>query len=266
MNRLAGGAVGQVTDVISPTDSDLQALQALQDKAQQEYDQEYAQWNQMLSQYGQTAEMQVSVSGAFINVQYNLNRGVYNARVSAAAIQLRTTLSGAASYGVPAMQYTYTEWGAPLLFYYFAEQSQYDDTGSALTLFAQNLVMNQQWQGAMQTVSDQISETRQAEILQEWAANNAAYQQQAQAYSASNSQDYSSSIENISETNSNAFAGWGNTIAGNTYFEGEDGGAVLLDSSYYHTYNDGNGGFIQSNTPIAGLNEATDLGTIPGGW
>jgi hypothetical protein len=265
MNQLVG-TTGQVTNVTPPTDSDLQALQEMQGSYQQVFDQLLAEENQMLSQYGQRAETQVSISGAYVDMQYNLDGGVYNARVGTAVIQMRNTHSAAAGYGIPAIQLSDTTWGAPVLFYYFAEQSQYDETGSALTLFAQNLVVNQQWQGAVEVVSNQIMQENADGIFQEWQANNAAYQQQAQAYSASASQDYSSTIENMSETNSNAFTGWGNTIAGNTYYESEDGGAVLLDSSYYHTYHDGSGNFIQSNTPIAGLDEATDLGTIPGGW
>jgi hypothetical protein len=34
---------------------------------------------------------------------------------------------------------------------------------------------------------------------------------------------------------------------------------------FYYTYHDGNGGFIQSNDPIASLSEASDLGAMGGG-
>ena len=257
--QFMSGYVGtqvQVQKVTYPEGEDQQAVQAYQEKEQQAANQSAAENNQQNS--GTTVSIKVDVTAAYTDMTFSFSGMSCKSRVSCMLEHWTQTYNSAAGRTVRSF------WSVPMFSYDMGEQSGYDDTHAAAELFMKNMIVNEQWSGAMLAARQAVGQQMMQQWMQQQAQIRQATQRAAQAYSSSNAQDYSSSIQARSQVNSDVLAGWGNAITGKSYYESADGGAVLLDDSYYHTYNDGNGGFIQSNEPLSGYDEATDLGTMGG--
>ena len=264
------GATGaQVVNVQYPQGDDLASLQAYEASQQQAINQLFAQNNaQAAASNGVQMEAKIQLSGAYVDLLMDVNGVTYKVRVCC-VVELSyyvSSIPGTAYYS--AFQEDHTFWQVPLFFYYAAEQSLYDESLATIGIFAENLRVNQQWQDALEKAQLQLTQIQFDNWRDQLQQITQQCQQAALASSQSHSQNYSSSGSSGSsyEYNGNVINGWTNAIVGNSYYESDDGSPVLLDGvSYQHTYNDGNGGFIQSDTPIWGLNEATFLGEQPPG-
>jgi hypothetical protein len=260
------GASMQVLDTRYPEGQDLAALQAYQAGEQQNVDQATAEWlevNQPLT--GVMADVQIRVSGAYVDMRFEQNGVAYKARVCCVIAHATNTTSFPASQYLGAYSETSAYWDTPLFYYYVAEESRFDESAAVAAVFADNLFVNEQWSGALAEAHLRIRQQQWQNWADELAQITQYCQQSAQSYSQSHSQGYSYSSGSLSGNSGSVINGWTNAITGNSYYEGADGAPVLLDDSYYHTYHDGNGGFIQSNDPISGLSEASDLGAMGGG-
>jgi hypothetical protein len=245
----------QVLEHRAPWDEAAQAMEEAENMLQTEID---AILGQSTSGSAEISSVGVDSFYAFEN-----NGQSWKARVFSLQIRMATTVSDSVStsYGLPPIQAM--NWQVPIHLYFVAEESAFDtyEQQGACELFISNYIVNQQWEGAVKRASDQIFAEEANRQSEQWAQMIA---QQASSNSASMQQDYSSSSS--SGYSSDYMAGWTNTIVGNSYYEGPDGGNVLLDYTQYH-YTDGSS-IISSDSPIntvgTGLTELEDNGTMGG--
>jgi hypothetical protein len=261
-----GVAGAKVLGVQYPEGDDLAGLQAMEAAEQQYLQQAIDEFNQQASTTtGLTGSVKVQMSCAYVDMLFDIGGAPYKVRACCVIDkQINTTYAPATQY-LAAIEDTSSYWEVPVFYYYAAEQSVYDENLATVATFTDNLIVNEQWHGALTEAQLAVTKKQWDDWAKELAQITAYCQQSAQSYSSSHSQNYSSGSGGGSGYSSNVINGWTNAITGNSYYEGADGAPVLLDDSYYHTYHDGSGGFIQSNDPIAGLSEATDLGAMGGG-
>lgn len=235
-------------EVLDVSPLDYEASQALQSYVALMQQQADAVKAQMPPSSENWVDVSWSGDAAVVTLRFEADAITYKAKVLAIVTAAEYT-----SYLTAPLigQFSYREvnWQTPLgVFYYVAEEGKFDECGVYADMFFSNLLINEQWAGAVRQVSDEIFANHLQNTIDQIRARTEALQQIGSQAVAQSSQDYySSAIANRSESQHKAMDGWTNVIAGREYFEGADGAPVLLDSSYSHTYSNGSGSFVQSN-------------------
>ena len=149
--------------------------------------------------------------------------------------------------------------------YYMAEESCFDEYEAVADMFSANLIVNDQWIDVLNQVALKMNQDYQQGVLEQveaWKEANASYPSQV-FQGSSSSPSYSGSSSGY---DTDVMGGWTNAITGQSYYEGPDGGHMLLDSNQYH-YTDGSSVYSSSdplNTGGTNLSPLTDLGTMGG--
>jgi hypothetical protein len=163
-------------------------------------------------------------------------------------------------------------WATPFgLNYYMAEESVFDEYAFVIDLFNSNLIINANWKNVHDAVAQKLIMDQFNAALDQFVQIRDALQQQNAAILASSpnyggSSGSSGGSSSGSGYDTSVMGGWSNVIGEQSYYEGPDGGSVLLDSGDYH-YTDGSS-IYSSSEPLniggTNLSELTDLGTMGG--
>jgi hypothetical protein len=261
LSSLFPGVSAQVSETNYPEGQVAQSLEAMRRQEQELADALIAQIAPGLANTGATLSTRVSVEAVESVFVLDVNGMRCKAKIFSCQIIDSDSLVG--QYG---WNQNDIRWFVPFALYYIAEESVYDSfEQEACSLFMDNFVPNQQWSLALQQASEQLFQDEANRQAAQWEQTQQLIQQQAAANSAMMQQNYSSS--SASSVNSSVMDGWTNVLTDQEYYSTSDGGYASLDSSYSHTYSDGNG-FVQSNDPLDmpyGWNEVNSVGTmLPG--
>ena len=252
----------QVVDVQAPSAQMAQAIQAYVAGLQQKYDALLAQTAQQAAAQNAQYSMVCSADAAQVTLRFEINGIPYKAKVLTMVVTTESySTQNIPYYGV--VSECNVGWDTcPLgIRYYMAQESRFDEFEVAADMFSNNLVENGQWAEAVGQVSTKLFQDQIQSSFEQIMQQQQALQQIGAQYVAQSAQNYyASAIANREDSLHNAMDGWTNVISEREYFEGADGAPVLLDSGYSHTYSDGSGGFVQSDSSLSmpsGWNEVT---------
>lgn len=253
----------QIVDTKYPEGEEAQEMERIRQQMQEATDAFDAQVNS----YGNLYTSSIcSVRAEECILTFEMNGQSWKASVFSLQLITENTLQSVDGY-LPTK--TEIRWEVPVLLYYIAQEDVYEQyEQEAKSLFLGNFVRNQQWDGALNQACEQAFANEANRQAEQWQQTQQIIQQQAAAISASMQQNYSSygSSGGSSGYDTDVMGGWTNAITGNSYYEGPDGGHVLLDSGQYH-YTDGSS-IYSSDEPMniggTNLSPLTDLGTMGG--
>jgi len=213
---------------------------------------------------GVSSTTETYVDGAAVVALFDMDGIRYKAYCKTAMYaDVMTFMSDYGMFGTDTTQRIF--WG-PIGGYciYIAEEEVYDKYWAGTEVFWSNLIINQQWAGAIRQASDKLFSDHQQRTYETIMQQQKNFQQTSAQYVAQSERNYSYSSGG-SGYSSRVMDGWRNAVVGEEYFETSDGGYTKLDSSYMHTYSDGSG-FIQSNDPMdlpSGWNEVSGSTMLP---
>jgi len=266
----------QVVDVRYPEGEGAKGIQDYLSYLKQSTDALLAQSSEMLAAQNASMSFEHNASAAEIIVRFDLNGTPYKAKVFVVIFSTEFINSQDIQYVGQATERQLTWNTAPLGFnYYLAEESRFDEYEAAGDMFFSNRIYNEQWSSAVRQASDDLFKQQlewtyekimeQQKALQQLGAQYVAQSAQNYSYSSSSSGG-SSSGGSSSGYDTNVMGGWTNVVTDQSYYEGPDGGHVLLNYNDYH-YTDGSSIYSSSqplDTGGTGLSQLTELGPMGG--
>ncbi|MCL1802350.1 MAG: transposase [Eubacteriaceae bacterium] len=248
------GFDAKIVDVAYPEGSLAETLKQYLHGREQEMQSYHMQCAPMLAAQNAQMEYELGLDCAILTLSFAFEGEPYKARVLASICSsLLTNTQHLPLVGAVSKQ-TLNWDTSPLGFNYcFAREKEFEKYEFAADIFFANKIINEQWANAVKHSSSRIFSQQMEWTMQRLQSQQQHMQKIGAEYVAQSSRSYdsaSSVFNRASEANSRVMDGWTNVITDREYYEGPDGGPVLLDSRYSHTYADGKGSFIQSESML----------------
>lgn len=153
-------------------------------------------------------------------------------------------------------------WNVPGMFILFAEPEKFESMQNDLKIFICNLVINQQWNGALQHAVNLFNQQRIDAAKKRTEESLRYLQQQSQSFSQSIQERYESSLK-TPDSNSRVMEGWTDAIVGRENYRAPDGGILKVDYHYDNVYSDNNGNIYATQGYELDPNQYTQLQKLP---